>query len=106
MNKVRVLQLSGCSKCHTLTAKLDAVRISYELVDADENTTLADTIEQLLNAVNYPIVTIEQSPITTHIYRATDSVDMGLYSIDHHTNKIGCATVDGILDQIINLLKK
>ena len=106
MNKVRVLQLSGCNQCHTLITKLDAVRISYDIVDADENTTLADTIEQLLNAVNYPIVTIEQPPITTHLYRATDSVDMGLHFIDHHTNKIGCVTVDGMLDQIINLLKK
>ena len=106
MSKVRVLLLSGCNQCHTLITKLDALKIEYEPVDADIDVALADSIELLLNAVNYPFVTLEQPPITTHLYRANDSAEMGLQFIDHHTNKIGCATVDGMLDQLLNLLKK
>lgn len=106
MSKVRVMQLSGCNKCHALITKLDILKIKYESVDADKNGALADSMEQMLNAVNYPFITVVQFSITTHLYRADDSVDMGLHFIDHHTNKIGCVTIDGMLEQLLNLLKK
>lgn len=104
MNKVRVLVLSGCKQCHNLTTALDALNISYVPLDADINGNISDDIEILLGTINYPIVTVERPPITTHLYRADDASKLGFNPIDHHTNKMGFTTVEQMVQQIETIL--
>lgn len=105
MNKVKVLLLSGCSYCDALTTKLDVLRIKYEAIDADVNTTLADDIERLIQSTTYPILLLEKPPINTILFRTTEAEKLGLHVIDHHTNKLGCVTIDNMLYYLQTLLK-
>lgn len=106
MSKVRVLLLSGCSYCDTLTTELKALKIKYESIDADVSTRFADDIERLIKTSAYPIIILEQFPITTFLFRATEASELGLQAIDHHMNRLGCATVETMVEFLQSLLKK
>ena len=106
MNKVRVLVLSGCRLCEALLSMLDELNISYVPLDADVNSNLADDIEKLLGTINYPIATIIQYPITTHLYRAEEYSDICTSQINSTTTKIGCASVETIIHNIKLILNK
>jgi glutaredoxin len=105
MNKVRVLRLSGCSLCEALISKLEALRISYESIDADENDAIASQAELLLNTTAYPIIILDQSPITTYFFRANDQADLGIRTHNQQTIKAGCASVDGMVHLLTSILK-
>ena len=106
MNKVKVLLLSGCSHCDTLIKELDILKIKYESIDADDNSILADDVERLIKTSAYPILILEQPPITTFLFRATDTPELGLNFIDHHMNRLGCSNVGAMVGFLQTLLKQ
>ncbi len=69
MVKVRVLGLRGCSHCKVLVEELEKSDITFSLLDADKNGSLADKLEDFLGVEEYPIVIIETSRISYYIYR-------------------------------------
>jgi len=104
MKKVRVLLLSGCSKCEDLCRKLDTLSISYESMDADDNSKLCDRIEALLNTVNYPIIILEDGEIVTYLYRVNDSTDLGKRAITDTVSKYGCLDVNQMAHELSLIL--
>ena len=100
MNKVRVLRLSGCPQCKALIHTLDALNVKYESIDVGGYSKIADDVERLIKVEIYPIVIIEQSPITTYFFRADDSYELGVRIVNEQTIKIGCATTDAMVHLI------
>jgi hypothetical protein len=106
MEKVKVLLLSGCKLCHALTTMLDDNKIFYVPLNADNNGTLCDTVEVLLNTINYPIVIIDIDGIQTYIYRVDKTEQLGRKTIDDQTVKVGCLDNNRMLDEILTILNK
>ena len=104
MKKVRVLLLSGCSKCEELCNKLDALNIPYESMDADDNSKLCDRVEALLNTVNYPILILEDIENITYLYRVDDSTNLGKHTITDTVSKCGCLDVNQMAQQLSLIL--
>jgi len=105
MNKVRVLLLSGCSRCHELTTKLTEANIAYQALDADVNDSVASAAEKVTGTSRYPMVIVESSTGTTVIFIAEGASQLGTQSINRTTHIIGCINVDTILHNI-RLLNK
>ena len=102
MKKIKVVQLSGCNWCALLTGALKSHNITYESIDADKDSTLADQLEDLLNTTYYPIVIVETDTMSSYIYRAVDVAGVGITSLGSKTEKIGCIDIDTMVTQILN----
>lgn len=100
MKKIKVVRLAGCSWCEVLTEKLDAHKIVYETVDANEDSRLADQLEELLNTEYYPIIILETEERSTYIFRPTKMEDTGYTSLGNKVGKIGCLTIEAMFTQI------
>ena len=100
MKKIKVVRLAGCSWCEALTEKLDAHKIVYETVDANEDSRLADQLEELLNTEYYPIIILETEERSTYIFRPTKMDDAGYTSLGSKVGKIGCLTIEAMFTQI------
>lgn len=103
MNKVRVLLLSGCSRCHELISKLNSYNISYEAIDADENDKLAYAIEKATGTTAYPMIIIEQSLSNIYLFIANDVSQLEPRSINRNDVKIGSISV-GVMADTLNLI--
>ena len=104
MKKIKVVRLSGCSWCEALVSQLDNFKLTYESIDADINSDLADKLEDILNTNMYPIVIID-SPITSfYLFRPKDTKGVGLTIISKSITKIGCLTAEEMVTQIKNLI--
>ena len=100
MKKIKVVRLAGCSWCEALIEKLDAYKIEYKTVDADQNSRLADQLEDLLNTEYYPIIILETDELTTYIYRPKKMDDAGYTWLSDRVGKVACFTIDAMLAQI------
>ena len=80
------------------------LEIQYESIDADENGSLADSLEDLLNTNYYPIVIIETPTIFYYLYRPSDAKDAGYTTLNNKATKIGCLTLSAFVTQIKQLI--
>ena len=99
MEKVIVLGLPGCSHCKALIEGLDDRGILYKLLDADSNSQLADRMESLLKTNEYPIVIVEGTRGSTYLYRV-DSYEEAKSSPVVYATKVGCVSIDSMIEQI------
>ena len=99
MEKVIVLGLPGCSHCKALIEGLDNRGILYKLLDADSNSQLADRMESLLKTNEYPIVIVEGTRGSTYLYRV-DSYEEAKSSPVTYATKVGCVSIDSMIEQI------
>ena len=104
MKKIKVVRLSGCSWCESLTSQLDKLNLTYESIDANVNDDLADKLEDLLDTVSYPIVGIESPTISYYLFRPKDTKGVGRTIISNSITKIGCLTAEEMITQIKNLI--
>ena len=102
MKKIKVVQLSGCNLCALLTGALKSHNITYESIDADKESALADQLEDLLYTTYYPIVITETDTMSSYIFRAADVSGVGITSLGSKTEKIGCVDIDTMVTQILN----
>lgn len=72
----------------------------YETVDANEDSRLADQLEDLLNTEYYPIIILETDELSTYIYRPSKVDDAGYTSLGSKVGKIGCLTIEAMFAQI------
>ena len=106
MNKVRILLLDGCKMCHTLCTGLDAEGLFYVPLNADNNSKLADETEVLLSTINYPIAIVEGPDNTTYVHRVDNAADAKTTALNPTTTKIGCVSVEHMLEILKTLLKQ
>lgn len=102
MKKIKVVLLSGCGWCAHLKDLLNANNVSFETIDADKESALADQLEDLLNTTYYPIVIVETDTMSSYIYRAVDVAGVGITSLSSKIEKIGCIDIDTMVTQILN----
>jgi len=100
MKKIKVVRLAGCNWCEALIEKLDAHKIVYETIDADQDSRLADQLEDLLNTEYYPIIILETDELSTYIFRPKKMEDTGYTSLGSKVGKIGCLTIEAMFSQI------
>lgn len=99
--------LPGCHWCRALTGELDELRIPYSFIDANENGELADKMEALLDADEYPMILISNdSQIIYYIYRPSKVTELGLGKVSHNIYKMGCVTIDSMVSTIDEIFKK
>ena len=107
MLKVTVLGLSGCSWCRALMGELDELSTPYSFVNANDNDALADYTETLLNTQEYPIIIVSDDfKILYYIYRPSGITGVGLGKTSDGCHMIGCASIDGMLSTLQEILKK
>lgn len=104
MKKVRVLLLSGCSKCDELIDLLNKRSIAYEPIDADRNGKLCDRVEALLNTINYPIIILEDGDQVIYLYRVDDSTSIGKNVLTDTVTKHGCLDVHQMVKDLTHYL--
>lgn len=104
MKEIKVVRLSGCHWCESLTSQLDKFNLTYESIDANINGDLADKLEDLLDTVSYPIVSIEAFNTSFYLFRPKDAKGVGRTVISKSITKIGCLTVEDMFTQIKNLI--
>ena len=99
MEKVIVLGLLGCGYCKALVEGLDDKGILYKLLDANDNSQLADRMESLLKTNEYPLVIVEGTQGSTYLYRV-DSYEEAKSSPVAYATKVGCVSIDSMIEQI------
>lgn len=104
MEKVIVLGLRGCEHCKALREGLNNKGISFQLLDADENSKLADRMEVLLKTNAYPIVIIERPEGSVYLYQE-DSYEKAKPSSIASAIKVGCVSIDSMIEQIKKYIK-
>lgn len=102
---MKVLHIKGCSKCEELIKALKEKAIKHTLIEADDNGSYADYVEDLLGIDNYPIVVIEKGKETTFIFNTNDGVKLGPRRLAANVLAIGCVDMTTMLKNII-LIKK
>ena len=107
MVKVTVLGLSGCRWCRALTGELDELAIPYSFVDVADDDALADHMEALLETKQYPMVVLsDNQQALYYVHRPDSATNLGLSKAFDGGYRIGCQTLDSILENIQNVLNK
>lgn len=104
MKSLKVLTLKGCSHCQSVKEGLAASSILFEDLDADENSELADSVEDLIAVDSYPVALIEERKHTTFIYITNDGAKLGSRRLGPNTLAVGCIDSDLLLKNIISLM--
>ena len=102
MKKIKVVLLSGCGWCAHLKDLLNANNVSFETIDADKESALADQLEDLLNTTSYPMVIVETDNMSSYFCKAADIADVGITSLGSKIEKIGCVDMETMVTQILN----
>lgn len=105
MKRVRVLTLHNCEHCKQFKEALKAANTVYEDLDADDNSDLADSVEELLTTYQYPIVIIEEGKETTFVYNTEDGSKLGPRRLAANVVAIGCFDVEAMLNNVFPLIK-
>lgn len=56
MNKIKLLLLEGCNRCESLKDELNKRNVLYDYEVCKSDTEICDSIEDIINCSNYPIV--------------------------------------------------
>lgn len=105
MERVIVLGLSGCKHCDSLVVGLTQEGISFDFIDADVDSTLADKMEALLKTNAYPMVIIEKSGGAVYLHRV-ETINEAKESPIGYATKIGCVSTDSMVAIIKKYIKK
>jgi hypothetical protein len=97
---MKVLHLKGCNKCEEVLKALKERAVEHTPMEADDNSTYADYVEDLLGIDNYPIVVIERGKETTFIYITNDGDKLGPRRLAANVLAIGCLDVATMLGNI------
>lgn len=97
---MKVLHLKGCGKCAELIKVLKEKKIEHIPIEADDNGSYADYIEDLLGIDSYPIVVVERGKETTFIYVTDNGSKLGPRRLAANVLAIGCLDVASMLDNI------
>lgn len=104
MKKVKVLVLNGCEVCKGLKNILKSNAIEHTILDADENSDLADYIEDLLGVDNYPIIMVEGDVQIAYLYVTHTSELLGSRIVAKDRMGIGLHNPDLFLENLFKLL--
>jgi glutaredoxin len=108
MEEIKVLTLDGCKHCKSLLSSLEATNIPFEVLDANQNSKLADRIEALLKIDQYPMVIMERpsgSQYSAIYFYREDSYEKAKATPIGYGMKVGCVSTDMMVDQIKKHLK-
>lgn len=97
---MKVLHLKGCNKCTELLKALEERKIEYTPIEADDNGSYADYVEDLLGIDNYPIIVMEKGKETTFVYGTDDGSKLGPRRLAANVLAIGCLNVASMLVNI------
>ena len=100
MKKTRVLTLANCNHCKEFKEAIANTSIQCEILDADDNDELADSVEDLLLIDNYPIVIVEEGKFTTFIYMTNDGAKLGPRKIGSNLTAVGCIDVPSMIKNL------
>jgi len=118
MYKLELLGLKICGKCKELASDFKDNNIKYTFIDVDGDCKLADELEEVLDTVNYPIVTLEYegtmyclfvdnntiSQITTSWIPLNIVYELDIKNINF-IQKIQCYNLKSMVDKIKSILK-
>jgi glutaredoxin len=106
MNEVKVLALDGCNHCKSLVSSLEAKNVPFEIVNEQENSSLYDRMEAILKINHYPMVIIEGTGSgAVYLYRE-DSYENAKPTPIGYATKVGCVSIDNMVDQVIKYSNK
>jgi len=97
---MKVLHLKGCNKCTELLKALGEKKIEYTPIEADDNGTYADYVEDLLGIDNYPIIVMEKGKETSFVYVTDNGSKLGPRRLAANVLAIGCLNVASMLVNI------
>lgn len=97
---MKVLHLKGCNKCAELLKALREKGIEHAPIEADDNGTYADYVEDLLGIDNYPIIVIESGKETIFVYITDNGSKLGPRRLAANVLAIGCLDVASMLKNI------
>ena len=97
---MKVLHLKGCNKCAELLKALKEREIEYTPMEADDNGSYADYVEDLLGIDMYPIIVNEKGKETTFIYITNDGHKLGPRRLAANVLAIGCLDVASMLSNM------
>lgn len=105
MKKIKLLLLEGCQRCQRLKEELGKNYIHYEYEVCKSDTEICDSIENLINCSNYPIVLkminntfIEEIAFITDVYE-----DVGkTLQINNKIRGKAFHSIDKLIEYIIN----
>lgn len=100
MKKVRVLTLADCNHCKQFKEAIANTSIQCEILDADDEDELADSVEDILLISNYPIIIMEEGKATTFIYLTNDGAKLGPRRIGTNLTAIGCIDVPSMIKNL------
>jgi glutaredoxin len=97
---MKVLHLKGCNKCKELLKALREKGVEFDPMEADDNGSYADYVEDLLGIDMYPIIVIEKGKETTFIYVTDNGAKLGPRRLAVNILAIGCLDVVSMLKNI------
>lgn len=97
---MKVLHLKGCNKCKELLKALRGNGIEHTPMEADDNGSYADYVEDLLGIDTYPIIVVEKGKETTFIYGTDNGAKLGPRRLAANILAIGCLDVASMLKNI------
>lgn len=97
---MKVLHLKGCNKCAELLKALRERGIEHTPMEADDNGSYADYVEDLLGIDNYPIIVMEKGKETTFVYVTDSGSKLGPRRLAANVLAIGCLDVASVLKNI------
>lgn len=104
MLKVRVLGLRGCSHCEALVEELHKNQINFTFLDANENGSLADKVEDFLGIEEYPIAIVESGRTSYYVFRGESFEQLNEVASGTVVKK-GCFTSGDMASYITKLIK-
>lgn len=103
MKKIRVLTLKSCNHCKDFKEGLVKANTVFEDLDADNDSELADSVEELLGVDTYPIAIIEEGRETTFVYSTINGAKLGPRRIAANVVAIGCIDIPSMLNNMLSL---
>lgn len=106
MNKIKLLLLEGCNRCEKLKKELGKNYIHYDYEICKSDNVVCDSIEDLIECSNYPIVLkMRTKTIIDEIIFVTDNYDDIGKNLSYNNTITGKAfySIDNLIDYVIML---
>ena len=105
MKKIKLLLLEGCQRCQKLKEELGKNYIHYEYEVCKSDSIICDSIEDLINCSNYPIVLkMINNTFIEEILYVTDNYDEVGKTLQLNNRVKGKPfySIDKLIEYIIN----
>lgn len=103
---INVVYLNGCSKCQKLKQQLERQKKDFIAISCDDNPSLCDYIEVLIDSYNYPIVLIknELDKITDIFYITDKYEEIGKHrELNDKIKTLAFYSIDNLISYAIKL---